>query len=237
MKTMYGIIGMIAVAFGVSSCTTSTILKARFNDLSLGPAHDLAGAPTGDRIEYIPELASGLKVRAWETSTIKALEFSKVNTGGISGHNTWLEFRGVSSNLAETVWFVYNARLTGSDAEVITDLSDGSGSPIARMKINAAGQVRLVRSDYTTENLIGTIPVGVRHNVIFVVRGKEALFNLLIASPGQELIRIDNQPTFTTNPLEFHNPCHPSISFNFAEGTGFDGKYTIADMTITRKNP
>lgn len=239
MKAMYPIATIMLVSFLVSSCTSSTILKARFNDLSLGttPPHDLAGAPTGDRLDYISELAPGLKVREWETPGTKSLEFSNVNTGSISGHDTWLNFRGISSNLAETVWFVYNAKLTGSDAEIITDLTDGSGSPIARMKINSAGQVRLVRGDYTTENLIGTIPVGARHNVIFVVSGASASYNLLIASPGHELIRLDNQPTFTTNALNFHNPCNPTISFNFSSGSASASKYAIADVTISRKNP
>lgn len=241
MRSILFAVGMFALGLVTFSCKTSTILVAKFESDAIGatPGHDLPGDPAGDRVDFIPELASGLKIKTWEAgSTNKALEFTRVNTGGISGHSTWLSFKGISTNLAETVWFIYNAKFGGgSGAEVITDLSDGSGSPIARMKINSAGQIRLVAGDYTTEKLIGTITPGAKHNVMFVVSAASTSYNLLIAAAGHPLIKVDNEPTMTANPVNFHNPCNPSISFNFGESSGSDTKYLVNDVSITREKP
>lgn len=240
MRTIISICCIVGLALVTFSCKTSSLLVARFDSDAIGstPAHDLPGNPVGDRVDYIPELASGLKVRNWVTGSYKALEFSRVNTGSISGHSTWLSFKGISSNLAQTVWFVYNAKYTPDfNSEVITDLSDGSGAPIARLKLKSNGQMVLIGSDWTTETVVGTVPLNVPHTVIFVVDAGRTSFNLSIYATGQPAIIRNNQPTMTRNALDFHNPCNPSISFNFGDQSGTGTKYLIDDIVISRKEP
>ncbi|MCE7041108.1 hypothetical protein [Dyadobacter sp. CY312] len=208
--------------------------------MSIGstPAHDLPGDPSGDRVDFNEALAPGLKIREWNTSGTKGLEYSYVNTGSLSGHRTWLSFRGISTNFAQTIWYIYSAKYsTVYGGDILTDLTDGAGTPIARMRISASGSVSLISGDWITARVIGNIPPGAVHSVIFTVNISQSKYNLLIMSPGREAIQVTNEPMMASNPLDFHNPANPSISFQLGEGSGQDSKYTIESIAITRNDP
>lgn len=227
---------MGAIAF---SCTSKVILMTNFNGEAVGatPAHDIPGNPPGDRIDFIPELAPGLKIRSGISEGNKALEYSHVNTGGISGHSNWLSFRGTSTDFSQTVWYIYSAQRNVGFGDLLTDLSDGSSGYIARMKINPSGVVSLMGRDWVTERIIGNVPTDAPHSVIFTVNVGSGTYNLMIASVGRELIQVSNEPLMTSNPLSFHNPANPSISFKFSEGADSGTKYLIERISITRKEP
>lgn len=238
MKTTLPFASILLAGVFAFSCKTSTILRTNFNAEAVGatPAHNIPGSPDGDRIEFISELNPGLKIREWD-ATSKALEFSYVSTPGISGHYNWLTFKGISSNFAQTVWYIYSAKHEGNYGEVLTDLSAGSGGYIARMKIAASGQVSLIGRDWVRERVIGNIPPGTIHSVIFTVNIATSSYNLLITMPGRDRIQVMNEPTITANPLDFPNPANPSIHFNFGQGSGQGNKYTVQSISITRKQP
>ncbi|REA62359.1 hypothetical protein DSL64_08840 [Dyadobacter luteus] len=239
MKSIYHFSIIILVSLSVFSCKTTSILRTNFNASEIGvtPAHDLPGAPSGDRVDFNDALIPGLKIRQWNTSGTKGLEYSQVNTGDLSGHYTWLSFRGISTNFAETIWYIYSARHNSSSGDILTDLTDGSGVPIARMRITSSGAVSLISGDWTTSRVIGNIPPGAVHSVIFTVLASQLKYNLLITSPGREPIKVTNEPMMTTSALNFHNPANPSISFQHSDRSGQDSKYTIESISISRKDP
>jgi hypothetical protein len=239
MKSICQFSMVILVSLFTFSCTSKVILLTNFQNEVLGttPSHDIPGNPPGDRIDFIPELAPGLKIGQWNTTGTKALEFSYVNTGRISGHSTWLSFRGASTDFSQTVWYIYSAKRNANFGDLITDLSDGSSGYIARMKIKPSGHVTLIGRDWFTEREIGRVPIDAPFSVIFTVNVASGTYNLMIASVGKELIRVNNEPLMTSNPLSFHNPANPSISFSFDQGAGPGTKYTIERLSITHKNP
>lgn len=239
MKSIYHFSIITLVSLSVFSCKTTSILRTNFNTSAIGstPAHDLPGDPSGDRVDFHDALAPGLKIREWNTSGKKGLEYSSVNTGDISGHYTWLSFRGISTNFAETIWYIYSAKYNSTSGDILTDLTDGSGTPIARMRITSSGSVSLTSGDWTTSRVIGNIPPGAVHSVIFTVLASQLKYNLLITSPGSDAIRVTNEPMMTTSALNFHNPANPSIAFQHGDRSGQGSKYTIESISISRNDP
>ena len=223
----------------LGSCSTTKILQTNFSEGTLGnaPAHDIPGDPSGDFIGYIPDLAPALKIVNWSAGDGKALEFKSRYLPNVSGHNTWLSFTGVSTNFRETIWYMYAAKHSGTNGNIIIDLTDGSGTLIARMTTRSDGTTTLQNRDWITSRNIGVIPPNVYHTVIFAVSVTNRTFNLLIVGGGMEQIELNDVPLFTDNILDFHNPATPQLGINFDQAGDNTRTFELKTLLITRKNP
>ena len=239
MKKSITVLSVLVIVFTLCSCNSTMILNTNFDAEVLGnsPAHDISGDPSGDFIGYIPDLSPALKIVNWTGGDGKALEFISKYLPDISGHNTWLNFQGASTNFAETIWYMYGAKHDGNSGIVYIDLSDGAGTMIARMSILANGTARLHNRDWITSRNIGVIPPNVSHTVIFTVSVTNRNFNLLIVGNGMEQIQISNEPLFTSNILDFHNPANPQLSVNFDQAGENTRSFEMKYLTISRKEP
>ncbi len=223
----------------LGSCSTTKILQTNFNSETLGtaPIHDIPGEPAGDFIGYIPDLAPALKIVNWSEGDGKALEFKSKYLSSISGHYTWLSFEGVSTNFAETIWYSYTAKHSGNEGRILIDLTDGSGTMIARMSILSNGTTTLLNNDWATTRNIGVIPPNISHTTIFTVSVNKRTFNLLILGAGMEQIQLTDIPLFTTNILDFHNPANPALNVNFDQAGDNGRTFELKSLLISRKVP
>lgn len=230
----------ILLCAALVSCKTSKILSANFESDAVGspPATNLPGDPAGDVIQFDPGLTPQLAVVNSATAGEKALNFRNMTVAIPSGHNRWLNFRGISTNLVETLWFVYNAKNTSATSNVLIDVSDGSGHLMARMRIQSSGDVGLatnILDNYS--NVIGNVGSG-SHTIIFTVMPSTLKYNVSIYPSSGPVITAENKPMITENALEFANPAHPSVSFQHESTSGSGGhQYIIESVSISRKKP
>lgn len=222
----------------MQSCKSSKILSATFESDALNqpPATSPAGAPSGDVIKFVPELAVQLKVQNSATAGEKAMHLMNMPVE-ISGHNRWVSFRGINTNLVETLWFTYAAKNSNPGGNVLIDVSDGAGHLMARMRIHSNGDVKLAKNildDYTDHiGNIGQNP----HTVIFTTSPSSLKYNVTIFQTGGSAITAENKPMITTNNLEFANPANPSISFSHSTTGSGNHHYIIETVSISRKKP
>lgn len=232
----YGLAAILALAF--FSCKSSRILYANFENDAVGgpPATDLAGEPAGDMIQYNPGLVSQLVVQQSGTGNERALNFRNT-TVALNAHNRWVSFRGVSTNLVNTLWFVYTATNTSPSGNVLIDLADGGGHLIARMRIRPNGEVALARNmlDTYTDN-IGNVGTGL-HTVIFTVMPGDLKYNVTIFPKTGQAFTAEAKPMITENTLEFANPARPTISFSHESMSNGDHHYLIESVSISKKKP
>ncbi|CAG5004501.1 hypothetical protein DYBT9275_03383 [Dyadobacter sp. CECT 9275] len=229
------VIGIVLLFF---SCKTNAILTSNFESEVIGslPAKDIPGTPDGDMISYFPELEPRLRIVA-PASGSKALQFNMSPASGLTAHNQWLSFRGISTNFAETLWFTYTAVHSGMGGELAIDYADGSAGTIARMYIGDNGDVRLVRDFATSESeLIGNVPPGVSHTVILTLNMNSGTFNLSILKEGGN-ITVKDHRVILENILHYANPAKPSVNFRFDDGESMERKYVLESVIISRKEP
>jgi hypothetical protein len=226
------------ILLSVVSCKTSKILSATFESDTVNqpPATNLAGAPTGDVIQFNSGLAPQLKVQNSATAGEKAMHLMNVSVS-LGAHSRWVNFKGINTNLVETIWFTYAAKNNSPSGNVMIDLSDGAGHLMARMRIHSNGDVRLAKNildDYT--DLIGNIGQNA-HTVVFTTSPSTLKYNVTVFQTGGSAITAENKPMITTNALEFTNPANPSISFSHASMGSGNHHYVIETVQISRKKP
>jgi len=222
-----------------SSCKTTRVLNATFESDVIGspPAKNPAGEPAGDSVTYSGPLQPRLRVQASATAGQKVLQFGQNSASGLTAHNEWVTFQGISANFAQPLWFYYTATLRGSGGGMTIDVSDGTAKVIARMTISSNGQVSLVRnSSFLDKEVVGTIPLDVAHTVVFSVNMSKSTYNLTIIKSGGNLTATD-KPVILGSGLEYSNPARPSISFRYDDGDSDGRRYLLESVTISRKKP
>lgn len=228
---------MLVSLFGWS-CKSSKILTATFEGDPVNglPAKNLPGDPSGDVIEYHDAIQPRLKVQNSTIAGSKALNFTfnPINNPPTLSAQ-WLSFKGIGTNLTETLWFTHVGKNNG--ATVLIDVSDGHAHLMARMRINPNGDVGLAQNigdDYT--NAIGNVGLGV-HTVVFTVTTSTLKYNVTIFPESGPAITAENKPMITDNPLYFNNPAHPMLSFLHQGSVPTGNSYAIGSVTISRKKP
>lgn len=226
-----------------TSCRTTAILTATFEGDTPGglPNRTLPGNPVGDQLQYATAIEGRLRVENSATAGEKALHYSQAAiTGSPSGHTIWLSFRGRSTDLTQRLWFIWTAKPQngfGASRYVLADISDGFANLIGRLYFYGDGHVKRVTNLATDQSVdIGTLNPQRQYSVIVTATASTSRFNVLIGD-GVSLINVMDQPMLTTDPLSFHNPANPSVSFRFEDGVDASRKYIIESVNITRNEP
>ena len=239
MKTFNIWICLAVLCAVITSCSTTTLLTATFEGDAVGSSPDktLPGNPSGDEIQYVSEMEPRLKVQNSTISGAKALHFTLAPIADISGHQRGVSFKGASTNLTETVWFMFSGQNTNATSnDVYMDLSDGASHPIARLTIKPNGNVELTNDlTYTSSELIGNVGTEV-HTILFTTFAGTLKYNVSIYKETGPAILKENRNMLTTNPTEFVNPARPTISFS-NQGTSGSQIYAIGNVLITRRQP
>ncbi len=202
------------------------------------PVMNIPGAPSGDQVVYEPVLTPRIKVTASSNSAgQKALTFSQASATGLNAHNQFLSFRGISTDFTKPLWFSFIGTLSGLGSDLMIDIADGSAGLIARMYFRENGNVELERSlAGTPAELIGNIPLGTIHTVIFTLDMNKKSYNLTIFKTVGNIL-VKDHPLLLENPLAYSNPAHPQISFRFDASNFETRKYVIESVNISRKQP
>lgn len=230
----------IIVVAGWLTLSCSKILDASFeaDAVSNPPATDLPGSPAGDVIEFHAALEPQLEVQSSDISGSKALYFTNFSSTLPPVSQRYLNFKGIATDLTETLWFTHTAENMGS--EMAIDVSDGHGHLIARMHIRFDGQVGLATTladPYT--DVIGNIGSG-KYTVIFTTFPSTLKYNVSILKETGPAITAENRPMITENVLSFNNPAHPTLTFlhySLTPGVGLGTTYAIGSVSISRKEP
>lgn len=219
------------------SCKSSKILEATFEGDPINglPAKDLPGDPSGDAIAYHDAIQPRLKVQNSTISGSKALIFTYNPLTNPNNPPTlseqYLSFRGIGTDLTETIWFTYTGQNNG--AAVLISVSDGHANSIAMMRISPNGNVALA-DDFT--NVIGSVGNGV-HTVVFTATTSALKYNVTVFPESGPAITAENKPMITNNPLYFNNPAHPTLGFLHEGSVPTGNSYAIGSVTISRKKP
>lgn len=239
MKTLSLWICFAVLCCVITSCKTTTLLNASFEEDAVGssPNKTLPGDPSGDEILYVSEMEPRLKVQNSTIAGSKSLHFSLAPIADISGHQKGISFKGASTDLTQTVWFLFTGQNTNATSnDMYMDLSDGSSHPIARLTIRANGDVELTRDlTYSTFDLIGNVGNEV-HTIVFTTFAGDLKYNVTIFKETGPAIKAENKNMLTTNPVNFVNPARPTISFS-NQGTSGSQIYAIGNVSITKKKP
>ncbi len=235
---------LLLLGFVSTSCRTSALLNASFESEAIGsrPTRNIPGAPSGDEINFPPDLAESMRIIASSIAGAKALQFSMDYVTDPSAHNSqWLSFRGSETNLIQPLYFYYTAIQPVTFGELVVDLSDGRGGLMARMLIRNDGRVFLSNDYFGSELEVGTLPLGMSHSVIFTVNVRSGTYNLVILKRGGNLT-VNNHPFFRTgesppDPLTFANPAYPTIAFHHSFGRAPHIKYIFESVNISKKQP
>lgn len=239
MKTIKLSAILIALCAVTFSCKTNKILTADFESDALNspPTKNLPGAPTGDEITYNDAIVPRLKVMSSTLAGAKSLHYIDNSiSSSISGHARWLAFKGIGTNLTQTLWFVYTGQIHGKGVTV--DISDGSANTMGRLVITNSGDVSVVHSfepeaPHHTMGNIGSGP----HTVVFTVNASGLSYNVTIFRDNGTALTAENQPMITTDALLFSNPARPTLSFLLMETSGSGSYYEIGSVTISKKKP
>ncbi len=226
----------LVVFVGCLTASCSEILTATFEDDAINspPATDLPGSPRGDIIQFNPVMQPQLKVQNSDISGSKALHYTHVSIEDPPPvSDQWLSFRGIGTDLTETLWFRHTAENMG--ATILIDLSDGHVHLMARMRIKSDGEVGLatvINDQYS--DVIGNLASGV-HTVIFTAFPGTLRYNVSIIQESGPTITASNKPMITDNVLRFNNPAHPMLSFLHSGSLG--NTYAIGSVSISRREP
>jgi len=232
-------ISLVLLLLTFANCTS--LLTAKFESDTVGnlPNKTLPGNPSGDEITYVSGIEGQLEVVASPASgSSKALEYKGTSiSGDVSGHSAWLGFKAKSSNFAKPVTFFWSARRSfpSSGANLIIDISDGSGVVAARIRLSHDGTVRLITNIVTSDgNDIGTIPNNEQHTVSVTVDLSNGVYSFgVLKSSGN--FNSNNVPLLTPNIASYHNPARPTASFKYDNYIS-TFNYIIDEIFINRKN-
>ncbi len=221
------------------SCKTSKILEATFEGDAIGsaPTKNLPGDPSGDAIEFAASLAPKLKVQNSPIAGAKALHFTNIDAGDIPATERWLTFKGIGTDLTETVWFTHTGQNVSPVDNMYIYVSDGHAHLIAMMIIRSNGEVALSNTlgdDFP--HVLGDIGTGV-HTIVFTTMASSLKYNVTVIRDNGPALTAENRPMITTNALSFNNPAHPMISFQHSGLSDFQHTYAIGSVSISRKKP
>lgn len=238
MKTIQLFLCVSLLVSGFTSCKTSSILSSKFESETIGslPQKDIPGAPSGDEITYSTELQPRIKVTASSFAGQKAVTFSEADASGLTAHNQFLAFRGISTNFSEPLWFVFNGSHSGKGERLLIEIADGSAGMITRMFLDENGRLSQMKGFTGADEVIGTIPPGTSHTFIVNVDMNAKKFNLSVLQQSGNIL-IKDQPLLLGNPLSYANPAHPTIAFRWEDGNSPSRKYVIEEVFISRKKP
>lgn len=238
MKTIQLFLNALLLTTLFASCKTTAILTSKFEGETVGslPAKNIPGDPAGDEITYSTELQPRIKVTASTHAGQKAVTFSEINTPGLTAHNQFLGFKGISTDFTEPLWFFFNATHSGSGERIMIEIADGSAGVITRMYISQSGQLSLMTAFPGTEEVVGNIPPGVSHTILVSLNLSTRKFNLTVLKTGGN-ITLTDRAVLVDNILAYANPARPSIYFRWEDGASADRKYVIEEVFITRKKP
>ncbi|GGH44512.1 hypothetical protein GCM10007423_42750 [Dyadobacter endophyticus] len=238
MKTIQFFLHALLLTTLLASCKTTTILTSKFESETIGslPAKNLPGDPTGDEITYSTELQPRIKVTASATAGQKSLTFTEINTPGLTAHNQFLSFKGISTDFTQTLWFMFTATHSGSGERMLIDVTDGSAGMITRMFITETGQLSMMTNFSGGEQVLGNIPTGVSHTIIVTLNLSSKKFNLTVLKSGGN-ITLTDRPVLIDNVLAYANPAQPSLHFRWDDGASATRKYVLEEVLITRKKP
>lgn len=228
---------LVPVSF-FTSCKTTAILTSSFESETVGslPAKNIPGDPAGDAIDYGTELQPRIKVTNSATAGRKALTFTEINTPGLTAHNQFLSFKGISTDFTQTLWFYYTATHSGSGERLLIDITDGSAAMIARLFLTDAGQLSMMTDFKGGEQVLGNIPAGVSHTLVVTLNLSNRKFNLTVLKSGGNITASD-RPVLLDNILAYANPARPMLSFRWEDGASATRKYVLEDVHINRKKP
>lgn len=205
--------------------------------VSTPPATNLPGDPSGDVIQFHAALEPQLRVQNSTIAGSKALHVTNVAIADPGGHNRWLNFRGIGTDLTQTLWFTLVGQNASASRDVLIDVSDGHGHLMARMRIRGNGEVGLATNlldDYT--DVIGNVGLQV-HTIVFTTSASTLKYNVSIFKATGPAITAENRPMITENVLSFNNPAHPSLSVRHSDATGTPDMFAIGSVAISRKKP
>ena len=103
----YQLVAILLLTCLLTSCKTTAVLTETFESDVVGglPVMNIPGAPTGDQVVYEPVLTPRIKVTTSNNSAgQKALTFSQAAASGLTAHNQFLSFRGISSDFTQPLW-------------------------------------------------------------------------------------------------------------------------------------
>ncbi|TLU94603.1 hypothetical protein [Dyadobacter sediminis] len=238
MKLLHKCLILLMSCLSAASCTTTAILSSKFENYTAEtlPAHNIPGDPSGDEITYVTELQPRIRIVNSVGAGQKALRFNQVSAPGLTAHNQWLGFKGISTNLTQPLWFYFTATHSGTGGRLTIDVSDGVANLFARMMINSNGDVIVVRSFPSNEELVGNIPPGMSHTIIFTLNLNNGKYNLSILKSGGNIL-VKDIPVLAENILSYANPSRPAIGFRFEDGSSDTRQYVLEEIFISKKQP
>jgi hypothetical protein len=238
MKTLQSCLLLCTIGMASISCTTTAILSSNFESYAVEtlPAPNLPGDPSGDEITYVTELQPRIRIVNSANAGQKALRFSQVTAPGLTAGNQWLGFKGISTNLTQPLWFYFTATHAGTGGRLTIDVSDGVANLFARLMINSNGDVILVRSFPSNEEMVGNIQPDTPHTIIFTLNLNNGKYNLSIFKSGGNIL-VNDIPVMAGSILSYANPARPAISFRFEDGSSATRQYVLEEININKKQP
>jgi len=238
MKTLQNCLLLCLAGMASLSCTTTAILSSNFESYAVEtlPAPNLPGDPSGDEITYVTQLQPRIRIVNSVNAGQKALRFSQVSAPGLTAHNQWLGFKGISTNLTQPLWFYFTATHSGTGGKLTIDVSDGVANLFARLMILSNGDVIVVRGFPSNEELVGNIQPDLLHTIIFTLNLNTGKYNLSILKSGGNIL-VNDIPVLAENVLSYANPSRPAIGFRFEDGSSETRKYVLEEININKKQP
>ena len=238
MKMQLNLLLILVSCSLLVSCTTAKLLDASFEADAVNglPDKTLPGDPTGDEITYDAVIEPQLKVQNSTIAGSKSLHFTNVAIGNPPASQRFLKFKGASTDLSKTVWFMYAAQNINPGMDVFVDVGDGYSAAIARLRIEPNGTASVVAaSDYTVYHTLGNIGTGV-HTVVFTTSLASKTFNITIFRESGPALKAENRPFIQQDHTQFHNPARPTITFQH-QGTTSLHTYALGFVSITKEKP
>ena len=220
----------------LTGCKTTAILSANFESNTVGalPPKNLPGEPAGDEMTFSSELEPRIRIVA--SGANKALSFTQVSASGLTAHNQWLGFKGISTNFVEPMWFYFTAKHSGLGGKITIDITDGAAAIIGRFFISQSGDVSIVRNVATVEEQhAGNIPPDESHTFVVALNMSRSAYNLIIYKSSGN-ITVEDIPV-ANSALSYANPANPTISLRYDDGSSSDRKFVMEAVTISRKQP
>ena len=237
MKKLFLYSTAIAFYCLLSACKPAKLLTATFeaDAIDSPPAKVLPGEPAGDEIEYHNSITPLLKVQNSTISGSKALHYTALTVNNPPPlYDRYLSFKGIGTDLKQTVWFYYTGKNMGST--MLIDISDGVANVMARMRISPNGDVGLATNigDADYSDVIGNIG-SETHTIVFTASPSTLKYNVTIIKETPPAITAENRPMVTQNANSFKSPNNPSLDFLHTNEDG--SSYAIGSVTISRKKP
>lgn len=249
---MYTPLRLFLLSFALallSACNLSNLLVANFesDQINALPDKTLPGDPSGDAITFDDAIRSRVKVVATSGNpSQKSLQFSQnALLNDISGHLTWLGFKGAASDFEHTVQFTWAATMALNSSTLLISVTDGYSVPLVNLEIRNNSIYMLDHNNPQVSTYLGAISA--KHTVLLVIkmRPTQSVWNINVFNEGIPQVSRPDTPLFSptagtsTNLGDVANPANPTLTFNFRSDGNFscnDCTYAIDILGITRTN-